>query len=193
AIIGKLAFRVGARPIPLLAARFVLAFILLAAFHRATGRRLIVERPKMIRLLLLGALGYGFEASLYFYALKHAPAAEASLIFYSYPLWTTLIGFATGLEEFRGPTVAALAAGSAGVAFIFAVAAGGGLLGAAKTSMAGMLEPVTTVFLPALILGEDLTWRVLVGAALVVSALPLLATTQRPKKSPPPPRGVLGR
>lgn len=38
-----------------------------------------------------------------------------------------------------------------------------------------MLEPVTTVVLAIALLGELLTWKVALGAALVVSALPILA------------------
>jgi drug/metabolite transporter (DMT)-like permease len=50
-------------------------------------------------------------------------------------------------------------------------------IGSARTSIANMLEPVTTVFLAALILDERLTIRILAGTALVVSALPVLLRT----------------
>jgi drug/metabolite transporter (DMT)-like permease len=50
-------------------------------------------------------------------------------------------------------------------------------VGSARTSIANMLEPVTTVFLAALILDEPLTIRILAGTALVISALPVLLRT----------------
>lgn len=50
-------------------------------------------------------------------------------------------------------------------------------VGSARTSIANMLEPVTTVFLAALILDERLTIRILAGTALVLSALPVLLRT----------------
>ncbi|HEX2235256.1 MAG TPA: DMT family transporter [Actinomycetota bacterium] len=48
-------------------------------------------------------------------------------------------------------------------------------LGSARAAIATMLEPVTTVVLAALVLGEALTLRVISGAALIVAALPVVA------------------
>jgi drug/metabolite transporter (DMT)-like permease len=42
-----------------------------------------------------------------------------------------------------------------------------------------MLEPVTTIALAAMFLDERLTVRVLIGATLVIAALPLLALTRK--------------
>jgi drug/metabolite transporter (DMT)-like permease len=56
-------------------------------------------------------------------------------------------------------------------------------VGSARTSIANMLEPVTTVFLAALVLDERLTLRIVAGTALVLSALPVLLRTT---KSPAP-------
>lgn len=50
------------------------------------------------------------------------------------------------------------------------------LIGSTRVTIAGTLEPVSTIALSALLLGEPVTARVLVGAALVVAALPVLAT-----------------
>jgi drug/metabolite transporter (DMT)-like permease len=50
-------------------------------------------------------------------------------------------------------------------------------IGSSRSSIAMMLEPVTTVLLAALFLSEALTWRIALGACLVVAALPLLAST----------------
>lgn len=51
------------------------------------------------------------------------------------------------------------------------------LIGSTRVTIAGTLEPVSTIALSALLLGETVTARVLVGAVLVVAALPVLATT----------------
>jgi drug/metabolite transporter (DMT)-like permease len=51
-------------------------------------------------------------------------------------------------------------------------------IGSARTSVASMLEPVATVILAFMILGEALSARVAVGAALIVAALPLLALSR---------------
>jgi DME family drug/metabolite transporter len=49
-------------------------------------------------------------------------------------------------------------------------------IGSSRSSIAMMLEPVTSVILAAIFLGESLTLRIVLGAALVVTALPLLAS-----------------
>jgi drug/metabolite transporter (DMT)-like permease len=51
-------------------------------------------------------------------------------------------------------------------------------IGSARTSIAFMLEPVTTLVLAAILLGDEVTWRVIAGGALVVAALPILAGLQ---------------
>ena len=272
AISAKYAYRAGASPVPLLAARFACATALLAALlagRSKTRRAGTTTRRQIVRLLLLGAFGYGFEALLFFAALENAPAGVVGLVFYSYPLWTSLIGFATRLEPFRVQLLVALGLGSAGVALVFSLpetglkgpalalgaavavaiyliaiqvttegvapassalwtSAGAALalatltlatsqslpagalvpavalglasavafvmlyaaiarLGSSRAAIATMLEPVTTVLLGWLFLDEVITLRILLGAALVVSALPVLALTAREPAVESPP------
>lgn len=257
AIWAKLAYRAGSAVMPLLTVRFVGAAILTGVFLLITGRSLRIPKSAMSKLLLLGGIGYGLETALFFAALQRAPAGVVALIFYSYPLWTVLIGFATKLEPFRWRLVIALVVGSIGVAVVFSPE-GGGLagplfalgaavavaiyfiviqillrdvepapaafwtsagaaittsigalivrdplpadaiapgvalaaasafafitlnaavarIGASRSAVAAMLEPIATIILAALLLDEEVTTRVLIGAALVVSALPVLA------------------
>ena len=261
AIFAKLAYDKGASALPVLAGRFVVATALLALFQAATRRTSRVSRATAVKLLLLGGLGYAFEALLFFAALERAPAAVVGLIFYSFPLWTTLVGFMLGFERPSAATIIALALGSAGVVAVFslpeasssglwlalaaslAVAAyltslqivmrgvdpyagaiwtsvgatvalvtamvvttspvpfqatgelvGLGLvsavayvllyrslvlIGSARAAIAMMVEPVTTVVLAAIVLDEEITLRVAVGAVLVIAALPILARRRR--------------
>ena len=261
AIFAKLAYRHGAAPVPLLAARFLVASVLLLAFARVARRSLRLERAQAVKLILLGAIGYALESALYFAALGHASAAVVGLIFYTYPLWTSVGALATRLEVFHPRLVLALVVGSAGIALIFSLrteslvgpllalaaafavtiyylfaqvlvrdvdpsaaatyTAGGAALsltivsvatqtglpaaalphavgigavtaiafvclygavtriGSAKTSIAHMLEPVTIVVLAAIVLGDQISARVALGAALIVSSLPILAVKRR--------------
>jgi drug/metabolite transporter (DMT)-like permease len=265
AIFGKFAYDDGADPLPLLSVRFAITSVLLVAFHLVTRRRLGVPRSTAFKLLALGAFGYAFEASLFFFALEFAPAGVVSLIFFSYPLWTTLIAVATRLERFEPRVALALALGTAGVATIFSIdtgdirgpilafaaavvvavyfllaqivtkdvdpsasatwtafgatgalsvallftdwefpaaafvpATGLGLatafsfvaiyaaiarLGSAKVSVASMFEPVTTVLLAAVFLDEEITFRIAIGATLVVVALPVLVGGSRDEEA----------
>lgn len=257
AISAKFAYRAGSQVLPLLTVRFVGATLLIAIFHWLTRRAVKVPREVMWKLLLLGGIGYGLETALFFAALERAPAGVVALIFYSYPLWTVLLGFATKLEPFKWKLLAALVVGSIGVGIVFspenrglvgpllalgaavtvavyfismqvvlrdvdaspaafwtsagaavtttatalvvgdplpsgavvpalALAAASGIafitlygaivrIGSSRTSVAAMVEPIATLALAALLLGEVLTTRLLIGAALIVSALPLLA------------------
>jgi drug/metabolite transporter (DMT)-like permease len=257
AIFAKFALQRGADPIPLLAVRFFLAAVLLLGFHLVTGRSLGL-RSDAARMMLLGGIGYAFESTLFFEALQRAPAAVVGLVFYSYPLWTTLMALVVGLEIYRNRIALALITGTLGVSLIFSVrssnlagplfalaaavavsvylivvqkashgvdvfnvalwtAAGAAIslsvvaaatqgslphnalpyagalgfitamafvalyaaikrIGSSRSSIAMMLEPVTTVLLAAVFLNESLTLRIALGAALVVAALPLLAS-----------------
>ncbi|MEA2460650.1 MAG: hypothetical protein QOH90_827 [Actinomycetota bacterium] len=269
AILAKLGYDRGADPIPLLAGRFAVAGALLLAFHVAIRRPLVPSVGVVARLLLLGGFVYGGEATLFFVALTKAPAGIVSLIFFSYPLMTNVLGFATGLERPSARVIVALALGSAGILSIFSITgadraglllallaalavaiyflaaqvimrgihptvsatwtslgaavvlgvassvsrqslpleampsaatlgvatviafvalyAAIGKIGSSRASVAQMLEPVVTVLLGALILSERLTWRIGLGAALIVSSLPLLTATGHQEEIPPPP------
>ena len=52
-------------------------------------------------------------------------------------------------------------------------------IGSSRSAVAAMIEPIATIVLAAFLLDEEITLRVVIGAALVVSALPLLAVTRR--------------
>lgn len=263
AIFAKLAYRHGAETVPLLAGRFAVAALLLIAYNRARGAALGIDRRQMVRLALLGGIGYAFESALYFAALGKASAAVVGLIFYSYPMWTSIAAVATGLERFHPRLAGALVLATAGILLIFSLpheglagpllalaaafavtvyylfaqvfvrgvdtgiaatytamgaavtlggvslATGEGLpagalphaaalglvtaiafvclygavsrIGSAKTSITHMLEPVTTVILAAWILGDRVTSRVVIGAILIVAALPILAVRTKQK------------
>jgi drug/metabolite transporter (DMT)-like permease len=266
AVTAKFAYDAGAGAIPLLAARFALCTLLLWLFHIGTRRRMLVGRAKVVKLVLLGAIGYSTVSILLFAALERAPAGVVGLVFYSYPMWTAVIAFGARIEPFKLRTIAALVLGSIGVVLVFSLPQGGLLgpllalggaasiaiylillqvtidegdasiaafwtnfgsgavlvaialfsgrglpngavvpaallgltsaiafviiytaiprIGSTRASVASMIEPVTTITLAAILLGEDVTLRVVVGAALVVSALPLLALRDRSTAEP---------
>jgi drug/metabolite transporter (DMT)-like permease len=60
-------------------------------------------------------------------------------------------------------------------------------IGSGRTAVANMMEPVTTVALAAVVLGETITLRQGIGAVLVVSALPILASAGPPRVDEPLP------
>jgi drug/metabolite transporter (DMT)-like permease len=259
AISAKLGYREGAAPAALLALRFATAAALLLVLRLVQSRKKRTERTQIVKLLLLGGFAYALESTLFFAALENASAAVVTLVFYSFPLWTSLLAIAFRLEPFRRQLFIALGLAGAGIAIIFssplsgtkgpllalgaalavavyfvafqvvakgvdpsasalwtsagaaigmtavlpvvdhdlpagAVPAGLALglasavafgllyaaiarIGSSRSAVAATMEPVATVILAAIFLGESITWRVILGAALVVSALPVLALT----------------
>jgi drug/metabolite transporter (DMT)-like permease len=112
----------------------------------------------------------------------------ASMDAYNVAMWTAtgaaISLLAAGLVTRQSLPTTALpyAAALGGVTAIAFVALYGAInrIGSSRSSIAMMLEPVTTVVLAALFLNEVLTLRILLGAGLVVAALPLLALTPAP-------------
>ncbi len=261
AIFAKQAYAAGAEAVPLLAFRFAITSVVLVAFNGVRRRSIWLGRGRTGRLLLLGAVGYGLESALFFLALERAPASVVGLVFYSYPIWTTLLAIALKLERFDPRLAIALLLGVAGVGSIFSftatalagpllalgaavvvalfyigaqilssgtppataatwTAVGAGLslgvvalaqgiglpsaarvpaaglgaataiafittyaaigrIGSSRTSIANMMELVTTITLATIFLAEDLTIRLVIGATLVLLAIPVLATKKR--------------
>ncbi len=86
AISAKFGYRAGADPLPLLAARFLMATGLLACLRVVRRDKTRTPAKGVVRLLLLGAFGYAAESALFFAALENASASVVGLVFYSYPL-----------------------------------------------------------------------------------------------------------
>ncbi len=56
------------------------------------------------------------------------------------------------------------------------------LVGASMASQAGMVGPLSTIWMAAWWLGEPVTWRLLVGTATVLAGIVILARASRPAK-----------
>ena len=146
----------------------------------SAGVALIFSIEGIPSTALLLALGSALAVAIYLLAaqvaLRTVEAAVAAV-------WTavgatitlSIAALATGRAL---PGEAIPAAGALGIAtavaficFYEAI----GRIGSSRTSVASMLEPVATVILAFIILGEAITGRVGIGAALIVAALPVLA------------------
>lgn len=262
AVLAKVAYGAGADPFPLLAVRFLLTALILGGYLLGGHRMVKLHRERTVRLLLLGGIGYALQSSLFFLALQQAPAGTVTFIFYSYPVWTTVMALTAGQERFSWRLLLPLALGIGGVGVIFSFSGGGGLVGpilalsaavavaayfvvaqvvaagvppamsalwtslgaglsltvtwlllggvlpqtalvpvgalglatvvgfvclfaaiervgSARTSIASTFEPVTTAVLAAAFLGEVLSLRTILGGALMLAAIPILAAHPR--------------
>lgn len=70
------------------------------------------------RILLLGAIGYTAESTLFYLALQRATAAAAALLFYVYPAVVSAIELARGRERPSRATLASLALSVCGTAVV---------------------------------------------------------------------------
>ncbi len=86
AVLGALAYREGAEPLPLLAWRFVTASLLLAAYQsvRAPGSLRVPLRDAG-RFVLVSWAGHGLASMCFFLALRHADASIVGVLLYTYP------------------------------------------------------------------------------------------------------------
>ncbi|HYY44365.1 MAG TPA: DMT family transporter [Actinomycetota bacterium] len=138
---------------------------------------------------LLVALAASVAVSFYYLgaqlAVRNVGSAQASIY--------TALGAAVALWAFslasgQALPVAALSWGTAlgAVTAIAFLAMYGSIrrVGSARSAIAQTLEPVTTVALAAMFLGENITWKIALGAVLIVASLPALVS---PSEGPPAP------
>jgi len=103
-----------------LGVRFAIAAVLLLLVLAVRQAPLLPVRGERARVVLLGAVGYMLEATLFFMGLERGTAAAVSLLFYSYPAIVTLLEIAAGWEELQARTLLALALSAAGVVVVVA-------------------------------------------------------------------------
>jgi drug/metabolite transporter (DMT)-like permease len=129
-IFGKLAYAEGATVATLLAARFVLAAVLLWLLLLATGGVGALRRSAgrdVAIALALGAIGYCAQTGAYFAALERLDAGLLGLLVYTFPVIVTVAAVGLGRERAGRRTALALALASAGLALVLAGAASGGV------------------------------------------------------------------
>ena len=123
-VLGKIVTDSGL-PIPsFLAVRFAAAAALLAAALALLRLPLRAARGEAWRLFVLGVAGYAVEASLFFSALRHGTAAAVTLLFFTYPVFVSLIAFLSGKGLPGWMLGGALASAMAGAAVVVATGHG---------------------------------------------------------------------
>ena len=89
-------------------------FVLLAVLRR----ELLPAKGERLRPVLLGAVGYALESSLFYSALQRGTAAAVALLFYAYPAIVTVLELVMGLARVSARVLVALALSIAGTALI---------------------------------------------------------------------------
>lgn len=124
-ILGRFTADSGIPVTGLLALRFGLCALILAVVLVLTRRPLMAAEGERIGATLVGVAGYAVEASFFFAALRHGNAAPATLLFYTYPAFVTVVSWVLGRGRPTRSTVVALVLGIVGATLV--VVGGGNL------------------------------------------------------------------
>jgi drug/metabolite transporter (DMT)-like permease len=110
-ILGKVAYGAGVKVLPLLAWRYVIAALLVAALERG-------PRPPLGERIRLWAIGsvFVFNSIAYFRALELIPASVTALVLYTYPVIVALLAALVGVERLTGRALLAAIGAFAGCA-----------------------------------------------------------------------------
>jgi drug/metabolite transporter (DMT)-like permease len=94
-VLGKIVTDGGLSIPAFLAIRFGVAAAMLVVVL-AFGQPLVAARGERVRLALLGMIGYGLEAGLFFGAVREGTAATATFLFFTYPVWVAVVSVVCG-------------------------------------------------------------------------------------------------
>lgn len=158
----KLAYGAGANLLTIMASRFVLASLCLWGILRWRGIDYQVSTQTLIRLCLLGAVGYGSMSTLFALSLQSLPASLASMLLYLYPAIVTILALLLGLDRLTWRKTVALLVCFSGLFFILGVSFEG-------ASYTGILWGIATAVTYSL--------YILAGSYLIKDIQPLVVTT----------------
>ena len=156
AVFGRLAFDEGVDLDALLLARFGLAALVLVplAAYRGSLRRL--APAQWVAGLLMGAVGYALQSSLYFAAVRHAELSQVGLIFSCYPLLVMVAAILLRRERATLRRWAALVVSWTGIGLVLTAGSVG------TFSAVGTLYALAaaSVYCAYILIGERVTERV---------------------------------
>jgi len=170
--------------------RYALAALALVALVGGP-RGLLLPGRRIVALGSVGALGQVLLTWMALTALRYLPAATVSFLFYTYPVWVTILEAATGAERLTRLRVAALALVVVGLTLMVGSPFSGGLgfRGVALSIGAAWVYAVYILLIGKLQAGVAPTvasaW-ITVGAALLSGLLALVL------HSLVPPHGATG-
>ena len=117
----KLAYAAGANTITILATRFILATACLWLILHCRGISATVNKRTLLRLCLLGMLGYGAMSTAFASSLQYLPASLASLLLYLYPAIVSILAIVLGQDQLNCRKAGALATCFSGLLFILGI------------------------------------------------------------------------
>lgn len=113
----KRAYESGANTVGVLIVRFTIAAILMLLIRQFSSGQRVWPKPRlMLNLFLLGAIGYSGAAFFYFTAIENMSTGVSIVIWYIYPVFVVLIGWAVFKTRPKSQTIFSLISAMIGVA-----------------------------------------------------------------------------
>jgi drug/metabolite transporter (DMT)-like permease len=120
-VIGRALADAGVDSATALGIRFAVAAMILAGALRLRGVSMRPPRGSWLPVVLLGAVGYSLESTLFYVSLGHGTAAACILLFYAYPAIVTVIEFVRGRERLTTASIVALSLSLVGTTVVVVV------------------------------------------------------------------------
>ena len=112
----KRAYESGANTVGVLIVRFTIAAVLMLLIRQFSSGNRVWPKPRlMFDLFLLGAIGYSGAAFFYFTAIENMSTGVAIVIWYIYPVFVVLIGWAVFKTKPKRHTIFSLISAMLGV------------------------------------------------------------------------------
>lgn len=113
----KRAYQSGANTVGVLIVRFTIAAVLMLLIRQFSAGQRVWPKPRlMLHLFLLGAIGYSGAAFFYFTAIENMSTGVAIVVWYIYPVFVVLIGWAVFKTKPKRQTIFSLISAMIGVA-----------------------------------------------------------------------------
>ena len=113
----KRAYESGANTVGVLIVRFTIAAVLMLLIRQFSSGQRVWPQPRLIlELFLLGAIGYSGAAFFYFTAIENMSTGVSIVIWYIYPVFVVLIGWAVFKTTPKRQTIFSLVSAMIGVA-----------------------------------------------------------------------------
>jgi drug/metabolite transporter (DMT)-like permease len=120
-VIGRALAGAGVDSATALGIRFSVAATVLAVLIGLRGAAIRPDPGEWLPIVLLGAIGYTLESTLFYLSLGHGTAAACILLFYAYPAIVAVIEVVRGRERLTTTTAAALGLSIVGTASVVAI------------------------------------------------------------------------
>lgn len=126
AILTQMAYKVGIKPLPLLAWRFFLAALIIGFFaYQRNHDAFKVPKRDIVRYCMLSWFGYGASSLTFFFALMHADSSVVSALLYAYPALVAIGATFIFKEPFNKQKAVSIAVVALGSVFVVGLFGGG--------------------------------------------------------------------